>query len=369
LLGEEIGKQDQYIAALGGVTCLEFQPDGRVTAEPHHVSTDTLYTLEENLLLFFTGYSRSASRVLQDQNRRTLRNDPQLMQDLHELKEIAFRTRVTLEADDLHCFGQLLHQQWEQKKKRSSTASNAEIDRCYALALENGALGGKLVGAGGGGFLMLYSEDKPACGRAPRRVQMDFSRAFLAEVAHIAQLLDVEAVERVVDILTDTRARGGRLFVLGVGGSAGNASHAVNDFRKLAGIEAYAPTDNVSELTARTNDEGWPTVFEAWLRTSRLKSTDTLLVLSVGGGSLERNVSPNLVAALRHARQVGARTLGIVGRGDGYAALNADACVVVPTVNSAHVTAHAESFQGVLWHLFVSHPKLKAAETKWESLQ
>lgn len=198
---------------------------------------------------------------------------------------------------------------------------------------------------------------------------MTFSQQFLAEARQILDGLDVGAIERVVTILEGTRAGGGRLFILGVGGSAANASHAVNDFRKIAGIEAYAPTDNVSELTARTNDEGWAGVFEAWLRVSRLKPEDTLLVFSVGGGNLEQNVSPNLVAALRYARSLGARITGIVGRDGGYTAQVADACVVVPTVNATHTTPHAEAFQAVVWHLMVSHPALKAAETKWESVR
>jgi D-sedoheptulose 7-phosphate isomerase len=197
---------------------------------------------------------------------------------------------------------------------------------------------------------------------------MTFAAEFMLEVGQVARALDVQAVERCAELLAETRSAGGRLFILGVGGSAGNASHAVNDFRKLADIEAYAPTDNVSELTARTNDEGWPTVFEAWLRTSHLRPADLVLVLSVGGGSLERNVSPNLVHALRYAKEVGSRVIGIVGRDGGYTAQVADACVIVPTVNPAHVTPHAESFQAVVWHLLVSHPALKASATKWESV-
>lgn len=198
---------------------------------------------------------------------------------------------------------------------------------------------------------------------------MSFAQQFLEEAKRVIDGLDVEAIERVVEILASTRAGGGRLFILGVGGSAANASHAVNDFRKIAGIEAYAPTDNVSELTARTNDEGWASVFDAWLRVSRLKAQDTLLVFSVGGGNLEKNVSPNLVAALKLARSVGARITGIVGRDGGYTATVADACVIVPTVNPTHTTPHAEAFQAVVWHLIVSHPALKQAETKWESVQ
>jgi D-sedoheptulose 7-phosphate isomerase len=198
---------------------------------------------------------------------------------------------------------------------------------------------------------------------------MSFAREFLAEAGRIIEQLDPGAIDAVVGLLVDTRARGGRLFVLGVGGSAANASHAVNDFRKITGIEAYAPTDNVSELTARTNDEGWATVFEGWLRVSRLGANDLLLVLSVGGGNAEKNVSPNLVAAVQYAKAVGARVAGVVGRDGGYTATVADACVIVPTVNPAHVTPHTEAFQAVIWHLLVSDPRLKAAPTKWESVR
>ena len=196
---------------------------------------------------------------------------------------------------------------------------------------------------------------------------MSFAADYMDEVTRVAASLDRDRIEAVVAILADARARGGRLFVLGVGGSAANASHAVNDFRKIAGIEAYAPTDNVAELTARTNDEGWAGVFEGWLRVSRLGAADVVLVLSVGGGNLERNVSPNLVAAVRHAREAGARVIGIVGRDGGYTAAHADACVLVPVVNPAHVTPHTEAFQAVVLHLIVSHPALKAHPTKWES--
>jgi D-sedoheptulose 7-phosphate isomerase len=197
----------------------------------------------------------------------------------------------------------------------------------------------------------------------------DFVRDYLSEAVQILGQIDAAAVERMAEILAETRDRGGRLFILGVGGSAANASHAVNDFRKIVGIEAYAPTDNVSELTARTNDEGWAGVFDGWLRVSRLRADDLLLVLSVGGGNLQQNVSPNLVAAVKFAKQIGARVIGIVGRDGGYTAQVADACVVIPTVNAQHVTPHTEAFQGVVWHLLVSHPKLKAAQTKWESVR
>ena len=194
-----------------------------------------------------------------------------------------------------------------------------------------------------------------------------FAEQFLAEAAQIVARLDRASLEKAAKMIGELRATGGRLFILGVGGSAANASHAVNDFRKIAGIEAYAPTDNVSELTARTNDEGWATVFEGWLKTSKLAARDAVLVFSVGGGDVERNVSPNLVAALKLAKSVGAKIVGVVGRDGGYTAKVADACVLIPVVNPVHVTPHSEAFQAVVWHLLVSHPAVKVEQTKWES--
>jgi D-sedoheptulose 7-phosphate isomerase len=194
-----------------------------------------------------------------------------------------------------------------------------------------------------------------------------FAEKFLAEASEIVARLDRTNLEKAAKMIGELRATGGRLFILGVGGSAANASHAVNDFRKIAGIEAYAPTDNVSELTARTNDEGWATVFEGWLKTSKLHERDTVLVFSVGGGDVERNVSPNLVAALKLAKAVGAKIIGVVGRDGGYTAKVADVCVLIPVVNPVHVTPHSEAFQAVVWHLLVSHPAVKVAQTKWES--
>ena len=198
---------------------------------------------------------------------------------------------------------------------------------------------------------------------------MNYTHEHLSESIAIIQTLDESALERFVDVLGTVRDCGGRLFILGVGGSAANASHAVNDFRKICGFEAYAPTDNVSELTARTNDEGWATVFVEWLKTSRLTKLDAVLVFSVGGGNREKNVSPNLVSALEYARQIGATVLGVVGRDGGYTAQVADVCVIVPTVNLARVTPHCEAMQAVLWHLFVSHPRLKVQSTKWENIR
>ena len=196
---------------------------------------------------------------------------------------------------------------------------------------------------------------------------MSFTKQFLAEVQQVTAQLNEAAIEKAADELALIRERGGRLFILGVGGSAGNAGHAVNDFRKICGFEAYAPTDNVSELTARTNDEGWATVFSEWLKGSRINAKDGLLIFSVGGGNLEKNVSPNLVSAIQLAKKVGASVVGIVGRDGGFTAKEATACVIVPTVNPTHVTPHSEAFQGIVWHLLVSHPKLKVAQTKWES--
>src|ERR1019366_7690890 len=198
---------------------------------------------------------------------------------------------------------------------------------------------------------------------------MTFTEQFLGEAAEILKQIDAAAVERLAATLAECRAGGGRLFILGVGGSAANASHAVNDFRKICAMEAYCPTDNVSELAARTNDEGWASVFESWLRVSRLRAEDCVLVFSVGGGNLEKQVSPNLVSALQYAKSVGAAIGGVVGRPDGYTAQVADACVIVPAVNPSHITPHAEAFQAVVWHLLVSHPALKASETRWESLR
>jgi D-sedoheptulose 7-phosphate isomerase len=194
---------------------------------------------------------------------------------------------------------------------------------------------------------------------------MRHSDIYLKEVADLAALIPADTVESMCDELVGLRQREGRLFILGVGGSAGNCSHAVNDFRKLCGIEAYAPTDNVSELTARTNDEGWHTVFSEWLKVSRANAKDAVLVLSVGGGNLERNVSPNLVAALKEAKARGMTVLGIVGRDGGYTREVGDVVVVVPTIADARVTPHAEAFQAVIWHCLVSNPKLQVAATKW----
>jgi D-sedoheptulose 7-phosphate isomerase len=196
---------------------------------------------------------------------------------------------------------------------------------------------------------------------------MGYAEQHMKESAEIIEKMDLAPIEKMADLLARVKSDGGRIFFLGVGGSAGNCSHAVNDFRKIVGIECYAPTDNVSELTARTNDEGWATVFVEWLKISKLLAKDALFIFSVGGGNLEKNISPNLVTALQYAKTVGSKVMGVVGRDGGYTAKVADACVIVPTVNAENVTPHSEAFQAVIWHLLVSHPKLKANQTKWES--
>ncbi len=218
----------------------------------------------------------------------------------------------------------------------------------------------------------MYQE-RPAVSKKGLKTVMNttttYAQQHLAETIEVVQKLDADAIERAVAILAAARDRGGRLFILGVGGSAANASHAVNDFRKICAFEAYAPTDNVSELTARTNDEGWETVFASWLGTSRISDRDCVLVFSVGGGDLERNVSPNLVSALNTAKSAGASIVGVVGRDGGYTAKVADAAVIIPTVSAVNTTPHAEAFQAVVWHLFVSHPALKTSATKWETVR
>jgi D-sedoheptulose 7-phosphate isomerase len=196
-----------------------------------------------------------------------------------------------------------------------------------------------------------------------------FSRTFLDETVEVIRRIDAESVDRLAIGLASVRERGGRLFILGVGGSAGHASHAVNDFRKICRFEAYTPTDNVSELTARVNDEGWDSCFAEWLKISRLDATDALLIFSVGGGNVEKNVSVNLVRAIDHARAVGAAVFGIVGKDGGYTRGAADECVLIPVVSPDRITPHTEGLAAVVWHLLVSHPALKVAETKWESVR
>jgi D-sedoheptulose 7-phosphate isomerase len=198
---------------------------------------------------------------------------------------------------------------------------------------------------------------------------MQYIESHLKESIDILNKIDKEVLSSMIDSIVSTRDAGGRIFFLGVGGSAANCSHAVNDFRKILGIECYAPTDNVSELTARANDEGWATIFSEWLRISKLNKNDLIFIFSVGGGSLEKNISPNLVEAIKYAESIGAGILGIVGRDGGYAAQRSKQCLIIPTVNSSNVTPHSEAFQAVIWHLIVSHPKLKIKETKWESVK
>ena len=197
---------------------------------------------------------------------------------------------------------------------------------------------------------------------------MIYSNTHLSEVNNIIKKIDTKKIENMVDLILNVRKQKGRIFFLGVGGSAGNCSHAVNDFRKIIGIESYAPTDNVSELTARANDDGWDSIFSEWLKVSNLSSKDLIFVFSVGGGSIEKNISPNIVAALKYGKSVGSKLIGVVGRDGGYTSKIADVCLIIPTVNEKTITPHTEAFQAIIWHLIVSHPKLKLNETKWESV-
>ena len=197
---------------------------------------------------------------------------------------------------------------------------------------------------------------------------MIYSELHLSETIEIVKKIETKEIEKMVEFIFNVRNEKGRIFFLGVGGSAGNCSHAVNDFRKIVGIESYAPTDNVSELTARTNDEGWSTIFSEWLKVSNLNPKDLIFVFSVGGGNIEKNISPNLVEALNYGKSIGCKLVGVVGRDGGYTTKVADACVIIPTVNKKTITPHTEAFQAVVWHLIVSHPKLKLNETKWESV-
>lgn len=198
---------------------------------------------------------------------------------------------------------------------------------------------------------------------------MNYIEEYFKEVHKIVDMIDIPAIEKIIAEMKILRENRGRLFFLGVGGGAGNATHAVNDFRKIAGIESYAPTDNISELSARINDDGWDTAFVNWLKGSRLNNKDGVFVFSVGGGNAEKNISVNIVASLKYAKEVGAKIFGIVGRDGGYTAKVADACVIIPTVNPVTVTPHAEAFQAVVWHLIVSHPDIQAYEMKWESVK
>ena len=198
---------------------------------------------------------------------------------------------------------------------------------------------------------------------------MKYIKKHISESIEILEKLDITKIDKIIDLIVDTKNSSGRIFFLGVGGSAGNASHAVNDFRKIVGIESYAPSDNVSELTARANDEGWDTIFSEWLKISRLNNNDLVFVLSVGGGNLEKKISTNLIYAIDYAKLIGAKITGIVGRDGGYTAKNANECIIIPIVNDNAITPHSEAFQAVIWHLIVSHPKLKTVETKWESVE
>lgn len=290
-----------------------------------------------------------------------------------DTSNVTFRPDGTVHYDKRHPSPAMAYIDYGIALLRSEVLSRYEPNVTLDLADVYQALSARGELAGYEVFRRFYEIGTPEAlaeaDRHFRKMSMatEFTSNYYKDVLTVAQGIDTAAVDAMIDILVDVRAGGGRLFILGVGGGAGHAGHAVNDFRKICGIEAYAPTDNVSELTARTNDEGWATVFAAFLETSRIGERDAVLVLSVGGGNAEKNISPNIVEALKLAKRAGARVIGIVGRDGGYTAKVADACVVVPTVNPDTITPHTESFQAVVWHGMVSHPKLQANEMKWES--
>ena len=401
ILKEPIGKQDQYIAAYGGITAFTFNKDGTVESERLPISAGVVDELESNLIIFYSGVERAASSVLKEQGEQITQNKDDAVQRMHRIKALGYETRDLLLRGDIDRYGEMLHEHWTNKRTLASNMTDAVIDEHYEAARKAGAIGGKLMGAGGGGFFMFYT--RPAdkrrlrdvmCKRGlePLRFRFDqdgarivanfhrslagdmgvldtFTKAFLDESVDVIQKIDVSTVEALASGLADVRAKGGRLFILGVGGSAGHASHAVNDFRKICAFEAYTPTDNVSELTARTNDDGWDSTFSEWLKGSRLREGDALLIFSVGGGNREKNVSVNLVRAIDLAKEVGAKVFGIVGRDGGYTLQMADVCVLIPTVSAARTTPHTEGMCAVVWHLLVSHPVLQKSETKWESVK
>ena len=387
-----VGKHDHYLAAFGGMTTLDIHPDGRVHVSPLDISMSTTEELRAGTMLFYTGIRRSSQEILGAQKADTLRGDPTMVDSLDRTKALGLEIKAALETGNLDRYGDLLDEHWQNKKRRSSKVSDPRMDRWVrsradvrrARRQDHGRGRRRIPDA----LLSAGGEGRRSTGPVGRRTARDALRLrlrggesageflmdryveqYLHEARAILDGLDRGAIEALVRLVLAVRERGGRIFFLGVGGGAGHASHAVNDFRKIAGVEAYAPTDNVSELTARINDEGWDTAVAQWLRGSRLGSADMVFVFSVGGGDAVRHVSTNLVRALELARERGAAIGGVVGRDGGFTAQVADACVIVPTVNPQTVTPHTESFQALVWHLIVSHPDLRAGAMKWESIR
>lgn len=383
-----VGPQDQYITALGGINYFTIDQDGFVSVERLNLSQETIAKLESNLLFFRTGIQRDTAAVLGDQKAKTEAGAPtqsEMLRALDDIKDLGEMVRKWLLEGNVDEFGKSLHEHWLIKKRLSEKVTNSQIDEWYNAAMDAGALGGKIMGAGGGGWFMFYVNKNhdsfrsrmAELGLEEQKVAFEdegvsivsqpvpekqnsysFTNEYFKKVAQIAEKIDKQEIAKMTDLLVDVKKRNGRLFILGVGGSSGNASHAVNDFRKICNIETYAPTDNVSELTARTNDEGWDVVFSNWLKVSKLKPEDCILVFSVGGGNVEKNVSPNIVKALQYAKEVGASIMGVVSRDGGYTKQVADACVLVPVLDDDSITPLAESFQAVVWHGMVNYPEL-----------
>lgn len=385
-----VGPQDQMISALGGIQYFEMDKSGNIKATPLNISEETVANLEENLLYFRTGIQRDTAAVLGDQKQKTEKEESkaEMISALDDIKELGGMVKTFLEQGKPDDFGQTLHEHWLIKKKLSNKVSNGQIDQWYEAAMNAGALGGKIMGAGGGGWFMFYvnkNKDKfrdsmRKMGLMEQQVVFDwegaknmsqqeekkvstysFTKDYFNQTAKAVERINKQDVAKMTDELIALKKRKGRLFILGIGGSAGNAGHAVNDFRKICGIETYAPTDNVSELTARANDESWEVIFSNWLRGSQLKKDDAIMVFSVGGGNLEKNVSPNIVRALEYGQEVGCTILGIVSRDGGYTKKVATACVLVPVITDEMITPIAESFQAVVWHGMINHPDMKAS--------
>lgn len=393
-LKKPVGPQDQYITALGGINYFEIDKKGEVTFEPLHLSDDSLKKLQNNLLYFQTDIYHETAQILGDQKAKAADNSKsRVIESLDKIKELGQQAKEFLLTGRIDDYGVTLHKHWLIKKKLSSKVTNPQIDKWYERGIANGALGGKILGAGGGGWLVFYVDrnqqqfiDKMSqIGLHYQQVSFDFMgtrqissfetsekknstpdidldnyiNSYLGGALSAIYQLNKQDLKEMILKLEVLKKNKGRLFLIGVGGSAANCSHAVNDFRKIAKIETYAPTDNVSEITARTNDDGWETVFVNWLKVSNLNENDAVMVLSVGGGNLEKNVSVNIVKALEHAKEVKATILGIVSRDGGYTKQVANCCVLVPVVSEGMITPYAESFQALIWHQIVFSPQLR----------
>lgn len=399
-LKKPVGPQDQYITALGGINYFEIDKKGNVSFEPLNLSDQLLDSLETNLIFFQTGLYHDTAKILGDQKSKASdKLDGQVIKSLDQIKQLGQLVKKYLLMGKVDDFGQSLHEHWLIKKKLSSKVSDPKIDEWYERGIKNGALGGKILGSGGGGWLVFYvnknhqdfidkmtklglTYQKIGFDFKGTRVVSDFSNNektkldmitteheiedyidnYLGGTLSAIYQLSKKDIIQTIEVLSEIKKNGGRLFLLGVGGGAANCSHAVNDFRKIANIETYTPTDNVAELTARANDDGWETIFVNWLKVSRLSSNDAIMVFSVGGGNLDKNVSTNIVEALKYAKEVKAKVTGIVSRDGGYTKKVADVCIMVPVIKDELITPYAESFQALIWHAIVFSPKLREIE-------